>query len=97
MTEFEFDRAEGISAPRSIDPMVSETYKPREDHRGPDTIHIGQSHIEKDRLERAAKAINQGPTFDFPGTPPSADNANPIEIEQASEDLDGEANVARSG
>lgn len=74
-----------------------EDFKPRDQHLGPATPHLGQSHFEKDSIERAAKEIDQGPTFGTPGDPPDADPGSIDEIEKAYEDLDREDSVPRSG
>jgi hypothetical protein len=74
-----------------------ENFKPRDQHNGPSTPHLGQSHLEKDAVENAAKAIDQGPAFGTPGDPPDADPESIHEIEKAYEDLDGEDGVPRSG
>ena len=74
-----------------------ENFKPRDRHPGPSAPHMGQSHIEKDAVENAAKAIDQGPTFGTPGDPPDADQASVDEIEKAYEDIDREDGVPRSG
>ena len=58
---------------------------------------MGQSHIEKDAVENAAKAIDQGPTFGTPGDPPDADQDSVDEIEKAYEDIDREDGVPSSG
>lgn len=72
-------------------------HKPRDQHRGIEEPHLGRSHFEKDQVERAAKAIDQGPTFGTPGDPPGLDPKARDEIEDAYEDIDGEAGVPRSG
>jgi hypothetical protein len=74
-----------------------ENFKPRDRHAGPSTPHLGQSHIEKDSVENAAKVIDQGPTFGTPGDPPDADQGSVDEIEKAYEDIDREVGVPRSG
>ena len=74
-----------------------ENFKPRDQHPGPSTPHLGQSHFKKDELEKAAKTIDQGPSFGTPGDPPDADQGSIEEIEKAYEDLDHEAGVPRSG
>ena len=47
-----------------------ENFKPRDQHVGPAAAHVGQTHVEKDALENAAKEIDQGPHFGTPGDPP---------------------------
>jgi hypothetical protein len=74
-----------------------ENFKPRDQHMGVDAAHLGQSHFQKDGIENAAKAIDQGPTFGTPGDPPDADPDSIDEIEKAYEDLDQEDGVPRSG
>lgn len=74
-----------------------ENFKPREDHRGQVERHLGQSHFEKDEVENAAKAIDQGPNFGTPGDPPDLDPDAEQEIDEACEVLDREKGVARSG
>lgn len=74
-----------------------DNFKPRDQHPGPDTPHLGQDHHEKDLLEDAAKSIDQGPTFGTPGDPPDADPDSIAEIDKSYEDLDGEDGVPRSG
>lgn len=74
-----------------------ENFKPRDQHPGPSTTHLGQSHHDKDELEQAAKAIDQGPTFGTPGDPPDPDPDSLDEIEKAYEDLGHEDGVPRSG
>ena len=74
-----------------------ENFKPRDQHVGPTTAHLGQSHHEKDEVEQAAKAIDQGPTFGTPGDPPDPDPDSMDEIEKAHADLDGEEGVPRAG
>ena len=74
-----------------------ENFKPRDQHAGPSAPHLGQSHFEKDEMERAAKTIDQGPTFGTPGDPPDPDPESIEEVETAYEDLDGENGVTRAG
>lgn len=74
-----------------------ENFKPRDQHVGPATTHLGQSHFQKDELDLAAKTADQGPTFGTPGDPPDADPGSIDEIEKAYEDLDAEDGVPRSG
>ena len=74
-----------------------ENFKPRDQHPGPTAPHLGQSHFEKDEVEQAAKAIDQGPTFGTPGDPPEPISSSLDEIEKAYEDLDAEDGVPRSG
>ena len=74
-----------------------ENFKPRDRHAGPSTTHLGQSHLEKDEVERAARAIDQGPSFGTPGDPPDANPDSISEIEKAYEDIDREDGVPRSG
>jgi hypothetical protein len=74
-----------------------ESFKSRDQHTGPSTTHLGQSHRDKDELEQAAKAIDQGPTFGTPGDPPDPNSSSMDEIEKAYEDLDNEDGVPRSG
>ena len=74
-----------------------ENFKPRGQHAGPSAPHLGQSHLEKDEVENAAKAIDQGPAFGTPGDPPDADPGSINAIKKAYEDLDGEEGVPRSG
>lgn len=72
-------------------------FKPRDQHAGPSTAHVGETHLEKDALENSARAIDQGPTFGTPGDPPDPDPESIAEIEKSYEDLDGEEGVPRSG
>lgn len=74
-----------------------EDFKPRDQHAGPLTPHLGESHLEKDALENAARGIDQGPDFGTPGDPPDADPDSMAKIEKSYEDLDGEDGVPRSG
>jgi hypothetical protein len=74
-----------------------ENFKPRDNHVGPSTAYLGQSHHDKDELEQAAKAIDQGPSFGTPGDPPDADPDSIEEIEKAYDDLDQERGVPRAG
>jgi len=74
-----------------------EDFKPREHHRGKVESHLGQSHFEKDQVENAAKAIDQGPKFGTPGDPPGLDPDAEHELDEAYEDLDREKGVPRSG
>ena len=74
-----------------------ENFKPRDRPPGPSAPPLGQSHIEQDAVENAAKAIDQGPTFGTPGDPPDADQDSVDEIEKAYEDIDREDGVPRSG
>lgn len=42
---------------------MSQNYKPREDHKGPPTTHLGQGHYEKSQLEKqAAEVESRGPS-----------------------------------
>ena len=72
-------------------------FKSRDLHAGRTPDHVGQTHIEKDALEGAARAVDQGPNFGTPGTPPAADPRSIAEIEQAYDDVVTEKNVPRSG
>ena len=74
-----------------------ENFKPRDQHAGPASSHLGQSHFEKAELEQAAKTIDQGPTFGTPGDAPDPHPDSIEEIEKSYEDLDNEAGVPRSG
>jgi hypothetical protein len=74
-----------------------ENFKPRDQHLGPSTAHLGHSHHDKDELDHAARAIDQGPTFGTPGDPPDADPDSIGEIEKAHEDLAREPGVTRPG
>jgi hypothetical protein len=76
---------------------MQEDFKPRDEHRGQQNPYVGLSHHEKDEVENAAKAADQGPTFGTPGDPPGLDPDAKEEIEQAYEDIDREAGVPRSG
>jgi hypothetical protein len=72
-------------------------FKPRDQHAGPSTPHIGQSHLEKDTLEKQARKIDQGPNFGTPGDPPSANPDSIAKIEKSFDDLNGEDGVPRAG
>lgn len=72
-------------------------FKPRDQHAGPATPHLGKSHLEKDALEKAARTIDQGPKFGTPGDPPDADPDRIVEIEKSYDDLGGEEGVPRAG
>ena len=99
MTEYEPNRAEEITAghfPTNTAEGLVEIFKPRDQHRGQEVPHLGQSHIEKDGLGRA-RPIDQGPTFGPTDIQPVSNNEKLTELEQAFEDLNGEENVARSG
>lgn len=61
------------------------------------TTHLGQTRSEKDVLNHAAQAADQGPTFGTPGDPPEPDPESIEEIETAYDDLDREDRVPRSG
>lgn len=74
-----------------------EDFKPRDEHRGKQNPYVGLSHHEKDEVENAAKAADQGPTFGTPGDPPDLDPDAKEEIADAYEDLDREEGVPRSG
>jgi hypothetical protein len=74
-----------------------EDFKPRENHRGQDEPHVGQSHFEKDQVANAAKAIDQGPDFGTPGDPPGLDPNAKQELDEAYEDIDREEGVPRAG
>lgn len=74
-----------------------EDFKPREDHRGKVEPHLGQSHFEKDQVENAANAIDQGPNFGTPGDPPDLDPDAEQEIDEAYENLAREKGVPRLG
>jgi hypothetical protein len=74
-----------------------EDFKPRDQHIGPSTAHLGQSHHDKDELQQAARAIDQGPSFGTPGDPPDADPESIGEIESAYDDLYHEDGVPRAG
>lgn len=53
-----------------------EDFKPRDQH-------FGQSRHDKDGLEQAAGAIDQGPSIGTPGDPPDADRDSTSEIDKA--------------
>jgi len=72
-------------------------FKPRDQHAGPDTPHLGQTHLEKDALENSARKIDQGPDFGTPGDPPDADPDSMATIEKSYEDIDREEGVPRAG
>jgi len=74
-----------------------EDFKPRENHRGKVEPHLGQSHFEKDQVENAAKAIDQGPKFGTPGNPPGLNPDAEQEIDEGYENPDRKAGVLRSG
>jgi hypothetical protein len=74
-----------------------ENFKPRDRHAGPSAAHRGQSHLEKDEVVRAARAIDQGPSFGTPGDPPDADPESLEAIEKAYEDIGREDGVPRAG
>ena len=76
---------------------VQENFKPRDEQRRRQSPYLGQSHYEKDAVKDAANAADQGPTFGTPGDPPGLEPDAKKEIEQAYEDIDREAGVARSG
>lgn len=72
-------------------------FKPRDQHAGPETPHLGQTHLEKDALENGARKIDQGPNFGTPGDPPEPDPDSMAKIEKSYDDLDGEEGVPRAG
>jgi hypothetical protein len=76
---------------------MEEEFKPRDEHRGQQNPHVGLSHHQKDKVENAAKAADQGPTFGTPGDPPGLDPDVRQELEDAYEDIDREEGVPRSG
>ena len=79
------------------DQRADASFKPRDQHRGPPTPHLGQSHFRRDQIEEAARKIDQGPSFGTPGEPPEPDIDRLTDIEQGFEDLGREGNVGRSG
>lgn len=74
-----------------------ESFKPRDQHQGPETVHLGQSHRERDAVRNAAREVNAGPSFGTPGDPPDPDPKSIEKIEAAYDDLGGEDGVPRSG
>lgn len=58
-------------------------YKPRDAHVGQPTARLGSAHFEKDALEAAAHASDQGPSFGTPGTPPEQKSESVTDVEQA--------------
>lgn len=76
---------------------MEEDFKPRDEHRGPQNPYVGLSHQQKDKIENAARAADQGPTFGTPGDPPALDPDVKAKLDDAYEDLDREEGVPRSG
>lgn len=74
-----------------------ESFKPRDQHQGPETVHLGQSHIESDAVKNAARDVDAGPSFGTPGDPPEPDPESLEKIANAYEDRSGEDGVPRSG
>lgn len=76
---------------------MNDDFKPRDQHAGQTTPHLGQGHLEKDALENSARKIDQGPNFGTPGDPRDADPDSIATIEKSYDELDREEGVPRAG
>ena len=74
-----------------------ENFEPRDKHAGHSTADPGQSNRDKRKLEWAAEAIDQGPSFGTPGDPPDADPGSVDKIEKTYEERERERNTLRAG
>ena len=71
-----------------------ENFKPRDRHQEPSALHRDEP--DKSERDKAATAIDQGPSFGTPGDPPDADPQRIAEIEKAYPDLGHEDDATRS-